>query len=119
IDEDRAGEVVPRALAGVASDGRQLDSLLDQPRLTTLHALRLGAPASRALAAGHAELDMILRTQVADAGRVADGISITARPSVGYVRMVQGKTCGRCAILAGKFFRYNTGFLRHPRCDCI
>lgn len=119
IDRDPTGEVAPRRLAGTASDGRTLDTLLDQPRLTTLHSLRLGAPTSRALASGQAELDMILKTEVADAGRVSDGISIAARPGVGYVRMIQGKTCGRCVVLSGKFFRYNKGFQRHPSCDCI
>ncbi|TDE02844.1 hypothetical protein [Jiangella asiatica] len=119
IQADPIAEVVPRRLAGRASDGRQLDSLLDEPRITTLTALSRGATVPRALASGWAELEMILRTQIADAGRVADGLSTFARPGVGYVRMVQGKTCGRCAALAGKWFRSNQGFRRHPRCDCV
>ncbi|PSK96690.1 hypothetical protein CLV30_12572 [Haloactinopolyspora alba] len=118
-DVDPAGQVVPRSLAGTASDGRPLDTLLDQPRITTLTALSQGATTDRALASGWAELEMILRTEVADAGRVADGVAIASRPNTGWVRMIQGKTCGRCAILAGKWFAYNRGFERHPRCDCV
>jgi hypothetical protein len=27
-------------------------------------------------------------------------------------------SCPKCVILAGKFYRWNAGFRRHPRCDC-
>lgn len=39
--------------------------------------------------------------------------------SVGYVRMLQPPSCARCVILAGTWYRWNTGFKRHPMCDCI
>jgi hypothetical protein len=55
---------------------------------------------------------------VADTGRAAASVDIAARPRVGYVRMLQLPSCPRCVILAGKFFRWNAGFRRHPRCDC-
>lgn len=32
--------------------------------------------------------------------------------------MVNPPCCARCGILAGRFFRWNQGFQRHPRCDC-
>lgn len=38
--------------------------------------------------------------------------------TMGYVRMLNPPSCGRCVILAGKWYRWNTGFLRHPMCDC-
>jgi hypothetical protein len=38
---------------------------------------------------------------------------------MGWVRMVNAPCCSRCAVLAGKFFAFNAGFLRHPRCDCV
>lgn len=114
-----AGRVRPVSFAGVASDGRPLPSLLAQPPITALRAIQGGASPAEALASGRLSLDMIVRTQVADAGRVADGVAIAARPQLtGYVRMVVGKTCSRCLILAGKRFRWNQGFQRHPRCDC-
>lgn len=118
-ETETAGAVAAAALAGVASDGRPLGSLLEQPAIATRVALSQGATQSRAFATGEAALSMILRTQVADAGRVADGVAIAARPRTGYVRMLVGSTCSRCAVLAGKFYRYNDGFLRHPRCDCL
>lgn len=115
-----SGRVDARSLAGVASDGRDLAELLYQPTITALAGVRDGATVDRALAGGRATLDMIARTQVADAGRVADQVALTARPrATGYVRMLAGKSCGRCAILAGRRYEWNAGFNRHPRCDCI
>lgn len=118
IDVDPMGSVNPSAFSGVASDGRPLDTLLWSPVVATKSAIAQGATADRAMATGQANLSMVLRTQVADAGRVADGVAIAARPRTGYVRMLRGKSCGRCAILAGRFYRWSAGFDRHPQCDC-
>lgn len=118
IDAEAEGSVNPASLSGRASDGRSLLTLLTHPVVTTKLGLASGSTITRALAGGQANLSMILRTQVADAGRVADGMAITARPRVGYVRITVGKTCSRCVVLAGKFYRWNAGFQRHPSCDC-
>src|SRR5690606_32784856 len=37
----------------------------------------------------------------------------------GYTRMLNPPSCSRCAILAGRWFRWNDGFQRHPQCDCV
>lgn len=109
-----------RSLAGVASDGRGLLSLLNQPAISALTALSGGVPLPMAMATGSATLDMIVHTQVADAGRVADGVALTGRKQVeGYVRLLSPPSCSRCVILAGKHYRWNAGFQRHPRCDCV
>ncbi len=114
-----AGRVVPAAVSGVASDGRQLITLLYQPAITALVGIRDGGDVPRALAGGAATLDMVVRTQVADAGRAADLVAMTARPQVtGYVRMLVGDSCARCAILAGRHYTWAASFNRHPRCDC-
>lgn len=114
-----AVRVNPGAFAGIASDGRPLASLLLHPMITTLEQIKAGATPARGLATGRFVLDMVSRTQVADAGRVAVGTAITGRPQVrGYVRMIVGKTCSRCLILAGRRYEWNQGFQRHPRCDC-
>lgn len=118
-DADPVGRVIPGRFAGTASDGRPLDSLLYQPAFTALKQLKSGSDVRRAMSAGLLDLDMIVRTQVADAGRVADGVAIAARPEVtGYVRMLSPPSCSRCAVLAGAVYRWNRGFKRHPRCDC-
>lgn len=115
------GRVAPSALAGVASDGRPLDTLLDQSVVAVRVALAAGATLDRAMATGYATLDMITHTQVADAGRVADQVAVAADLAVeGWVRMLTGATsCSRCVILAGKWFRWNEGFERHPADDCV
>jgi hypothetical protein len=120
VDSDAVGRVDADAFAGLASDGRGLDSLLMSPAFAVLTAISGGTTVTRALAGGSAGLDMIVRTQVADAGRAADQVALTARPqATGYVRMMVGRTCSRCAILAGRRYRWDAGFSRHPRCDCI
>lgn len=120
IDPAGVGSVVPSALAGVASDGRDLSDLLYQPAIRALSGIRDGASVEQALAGGGAGLDMIVRTQVADAGRVADQVATVARrQATGYVRMLVGGGCSRCAILAGRHYGWNAGFDRHPRCDCV
>ena len=108
------GRVNPDRLAGVASDGRALDTLLYS---AVIHA-RQYAQGAGVIANGADHLEMLVRTQVADAGRVSAGVAIAARPHVEYVRMVSPPCCQRCAVLAGKHYRWNTGFQRHPRCDC-
>lgn len=114
------GQVRPGSLSGVASDGRPLDSLLVNSIFIVKAAIAGGTTLPMAMASGFANLDMIVRTQVADAGRVADQVAITARPKVaGYVRMLSPPSCSRCVVLAGKFYRYNAGFDRHPNCDCV
>ena len=63
---------------------------------------------------------MAVQTILADARRAATSVAITARPSVsGYVRMLNPPSCSRCAVLAGRWYRWNEGFERHPRCDCL
>lgn len=116
---DPSGVLVPAALAGVASDGRPLASLLEFPVLRTVQQIGDGATADDAVAQLVRQLAMIAGTQVADAGRVGAGVAMTAdRAITGYVRVVHLPACARCIVLAGRFYRWSDGFLRHPRCDC-
>lgn len=117
-DLEPAGEVNPYALSGIASDGRSLMSLLWTPAANASRAAQQGRSRVEQRASGQASLQMLTRTQIADAARVADGIAVASRPRGGYVRMLVGDSCPRCAILAGRFYRYSTGFQRHPQCDC-
>lgn len=119
IDAPREAKVVESELAGIASDGRNLKGLLDEPRIRTLTRLKFGASIEDALDAGRKSLERIAITQIQDAGRVASGLEIVNRPKVtGYVRMLNPPSCSRCILLAGKRYRWNEGFRRHPHCDC-
>lgn len=114
------GAVQPRAFAGVASDGRNLLSLLQQPAIKALVGIAGGYPPERALQIGGNSLMSIAGTMVMDAARASEHTAIAARPAItGYVRVLNPPSCARCAILAGKWYRWNQGFQRHPRCDCV
>jgi hypothetical protein len=119
IDDDPRGEFIPDSLAGVASDGRELASLLYHPAITTLFAIKEGATPARAVSYGAYATDLIVRTQIIDAARVSDGVALAARPVLkGWVRMLSLPSCSRCIVQAGRVFDWNDGFMRHPRCDC-
>jgi hypothetical protein len=62
--------------------------------------------------------DRLVESLVQDAGRAAEQVAATVRPQIGYVRFLSPPSCSRCAVLAGRVYRYSTGFLRHPNCDC-
>lgn len=114
------GSVNPRSFAGVASDGRELRGLLYSPVAAAKIAIRQGHDSAWARRVGALSLDMITRTQIADAGRSSVGVGIVARPQMtGYVRMLNPPSCARCVILAGRWYPYSAGFLRHPNCDCV
>jgi hypothetical protein len=120
VNPATAGRLDAASLSGIASDGRPLESLLAQPGITAKWALSRGATIERAMAAGGALAELVAHTQVADAGRVADQVALTSRRhATGYTRMVVGATCSRCILLAGRWYRWNAGFSRHPKCDCV
>lgn len=71
-------------------------------------------------AANDAAFQRIVGALVNDASRTASLVDIGRREAVtGYVRSLIPPSCSRCAILAGRVYRYSTGFRRHPRCDCL
>lgn len=117
--EAPAAFVDPSGFAGVAADGRPLDSLLYSPITTAKRMISDGSSVVQALTGGRSSLDAIVRTTIADTGRAAAGVNITTRPDTGYVRMLNPPSCDRCTVLAGKFYRWNHGFKRHPHCDCV
>ncbi|WP_327268803.1 hypothetical protein OG233_14095 [Streptomyces sp. NBC_01218] len=109
----------PASLAGVTGDGFALADALQIPAWTALRLVTQGMPVAQAMARGQLLLDLMVRTAVADAGRAADQVAMTARPAVtSYIRVVEAGACSRCIILAGKEYGVSTGFLRHPRCHC-
>lgn len=65
------------------------------------------------------EFDRLVASLVQEAGRAAQSVAVAATPRVEYVRLLTPPSCSRCAVLAGRVYRWSTGFLRHPGCDCI
>lgn len=111
--------VDPAGFAGVAADGRSLEGLLYSTAPYVKNLIKAGHSPASALASGRGHLDMLVKTTVADAGRGAASVDIASRPGTGYVRMLNPPSCSRCSVLAGKFYRWNAGFRRHPGCDCV
>lgn len=119
-DPDPAGQVAEATFAATASDGRPLDSLLEQPSLEVAAFVDQGMNKAQADAIGKRHLQRIVTTQVGDAARVATGVAlVNDRSLVGYIRHLTLPSCQRCIILAGQFYRWNKGFDRHPQCDCV
>ena len=111
--------VNPEGFAGRSADGRSLEGLLWSPVPHVKTLIGGGMAPGEALKSGGKFLSTLARTAVADAGRSAAGVDTASRPRIGYVRMLNPPSCSRCSILAGRFYRWNAGFNRHPRCDCI
>jgi len=111
--------VNPSAFGGFSSDGRSLEGLLygAVPHVKTL--IAGGMDPRQALGHGGKFLTTLTRTQVADAGRGAAGVDTATKRQVAYVRMLNPPSCSRCSILAGRVYRWNAGFQRHPKCDCV
>lgn len=116
---EQASHVDTRSFSGAASDGRALDSLLYLPVIRTKTLIGNGLTLQEAMLGGQAQLLQIAASEVADAGRGAASVSMIANRSVtGYVRTVRSGACARCAILAGRWYRWNADFERHRRCQC-
>lgn len=115
-----AGRVSSGALAGTASDGRDLNSLLGYPIAVAVRNIERGMDPDVAFERLIRRMAMIVATQVADAGRVAAGVAMAGdRVVLGYERIVSPGACSRCIILAGTVYTWSDGFERHPNCTCV
>lgn len=106
-------------LVGTAGDGRPVASLFDQAVTNARQAVKRGHSPQVALKQAEAFLVSSMTTVVADTARQMEALQMALRPQIaGYVRMIEPGACSRCAILAGRHYRRNEGFERHPRCRC-
>lgn len=114
------------AFVGVAGDGRPVESLtygaVVQAAQAQYSPAATGLSSNRAaifgLHSGSDWLSTVAASVVADTARASEAASSARHHVHGYVRMVSPNACSRCVILAGKFYRYNEGFQRHPKCQC-
>lgn len=113
------GVLAPDAFLASAPDGRSMESLYDQSVVKAKTAVAGGATAEASLAQAGRWLTLVTLTTLADTRRMVYQADIIQRPTVtGFVRMLNPPSCSRCIVLAGKWFRWNEGFQRHPKCDC-
>lgn len=111
--------VDPDSVAGESSDGGDLEAALYVPAIRAKQAISAGAAPAPAMRAVQSAFRMLVGSLVADSGRKAATALNATRFTGGYVRMLNPPSCSRCAILAGRWFRWNDGFQRHPQCDCV
>lgn len=97
IGDEKAGDVIQASmLTDEAGSAAMLDKTTDK-----------------------AAFDRLVLSLMQDAARTAAVCDMAARPPVtGYVRTLSPPSCSRCAVLAGRVYRYSDGFSRHPGCDC-
>lgn len=65
------------------------------------------------------EFDRLVESIVQDAARAAESVAVAVRPDIYHARFLSPPSCSRCAVLAGRAYRWSEGFLRHPGCDCV
>jgi hypothetical protein len=116
-----------QAASAVLSE-RAVARMLDQQaieieRLASLNARAFTTEANRMAAMIDATVDAefhrLVESLVQDAARAAESVAVAVRPDVRFVRYLTLPSCSRCAVLAGRVYRYSQGFLRHPNCDCV
>lgn len=107
----------PDALVGLTGAGYEVGDSLSTATVRAKQAVAAGQSPAQALVTAGSWLSMATTTILADTTRASESLGRYTR-NAGYVRMVHGGACGRCVIQAGKWFRTNQGFLRHPRCRC-
>lgn len=106
------------AFAGYTREGLAVDQALHASIRIAKQAVAQGMSPSGALLTGRKSLDRLIPSLVADAGRSAVQVGLTTTQIGGYVRLVVGASCRDCIMLAGRWYRWNDGFQRHPYCDC-
>ena len=108
------------SLVGYSSDGYPLDGLLYGSVVASRQAAaEKGLNAPQALREGLSWLGPVVSSQIADIGRTTTMLGTATRSNLtGYTRFLNPPSCQRCGVLAGRVYRYSTGFQRHKRCDC-
>ncbi len=111
--------LVASAFVGLAANGLLISALMDFAFGYYRRARAADVPETEARALGLAKLLTYVSTETNDTARLAVHVGAVVEPDIaGYERVVTLPACGRCILLSGRLYRYSTGFLRHPRCDC-
>jgi len=119
-DAPPTGELNAARFTATAPDGKRVPLALEGSIITARQTVGKGGTVQEALGAGGDRLTRDVLTMLADTRRQVFHADIIQRPKVGgYARMLNPPSCSRCIMLAGKWYAWNKGFLRHPRCDCI
>lgn len=110
--------IAPAAFAGVNRWGAPVSGVLHSAVIRAKQSVAAGYAPTAALLQGQKFLNIAVPSLIADASSGAVQAGITSAGIGGYVRMLNAPSCHRCIILAGRWYRWNKGFERHPKCDC-
>src|SRR5690349_13237405 len=55
------------------------------------------------------QFDRLVESLVQDSARAAETVAVAVRPNIRHVRFVSPPCCARCAILAGREYRFSDG----------
>jgi hypothetical protein len=112
---------VEAAVVGKSQTGRDLLDVLDHAQLAARSMIWGGMAPDVAWARSRPVLERTVSTEVGDAAREVMNTGVVLDDRItGYERLVTLPACDRCLVLAGRFYRYDDGFPRHPRCEgCV
>lgn len=117
---DAAPMVSPTPFAGVSALGYPIS----EPIVATIDA-RVPAPVEELPAPWwddptlfQAAVAQLVASEVQDTARSAGQAEMYAQGHQRYVRVLVPPSCKRCAVLAGRIYRTDAAFDRHPGCDC-
>lgn len=106
------------AFVGVAGNGMQTSAVIGTATIRAKQGVSRGLTEFQALQQAGNWLTQTVGTILSDTERAVEATGIGTRGVTGWVRMLTPPSCGRCVVLAGKWYARNQGFERHPRCDC-
>lgn len=109
---------LPEALIGLTGAGMLVQDALSAVTIRAKQAITAGATVGQASTVAQTWLRGATRTILADTARSSESLNSYVRPVTGFVRVVNGNACGRCVILAGRWYRINADFPRHDNCRC-
>lgn len=116
---DLVAPVNVAAFAGYTHDGGLVSDVTRGSVVQAKQAVARGVTVEQALSIGGAWLSRFAVNEVTEASSGALSTAVAASPTTtGFVRMLNPPSCADCVILAGKWYRWNEGFQRHPGCDC-
>lgn len=125
LDEQGSSERInvttrPQAdpLVGVTGSGTPVDEAFYAAVITSKIAIDRGMTIPQALKRGEHRLMQRASLALSDTGRFAERISLAPARVSYYQRALSLPSCSRCVILAGRLYRMEQAFQRHPRCDC-
>lgn len=115
---DRTATANPEAFVGVTGAGVSVGSAFHAAVVRSKIAIDRGYTIPQALHAGE---DLLMRRAslaLSDTGRLSERVALAPAKISYYERALSLPSCSRCVILAGRLYRMEQAFERHPRCDC-